>query len=492
MAQSPTEAGQTVRGTYRAGWKAVFRMMKEGLSWSGREANCVFLNRDGQRFADVSGVSGLDFTDDARGLAVVDWDHDGRLDLWISNRSAPQARFLRNTADTGHSFLALRLSGTGRNTDAIGARVELYADGAPKKVRTLHAGDGYLSQSSKWVHFGLGSAKRIDRVIVRWPGPEHDGALEEFVGLEPNRHYVLEQGSGTATPWTSPHAATALAPSTLEAPAATERARIVLAARIPMPRLDYAGEDGMRPLRWGGAPALLNLWGSWCAPCIAELTSFGEHADELRRRGLSVLALSVDEPSDHAEARDKLAELGWPFESGYVTSALLDTLDTVQRFLLSRKRRLPLPTSFLVDAQGRIAVIYKGPVELETLLADVASLDDASGDSRDRTTPFAGRWLSSVEDTPSLVPGITRELFNRGLVEAAADYFLTIPPPTPGVRTSSITAADYRQSCRQLAEELERLGRLEPAAELWERALELDPDDAEVRGRLEVIRKEER
>jgi len=492
VAQSPTEAGQAVRGTYRAGWKAVFRMMKEGLSWSGREANCVFLNRDGQRFADVSGVSGLDFTDDGRGLAIVDWDHDGRLDLWIANRTAPQARFLRNTADTGHSFLALRLSGTGRNTDAIGARVELYMPGVPKRIRTLHAGDGYLSQSSKWVHFGLGSARQIERVIVRWPGPKHDESPEEFKGLEPDRHYVLEQGSGTATPWTSPHATVSLEPSTLEAPAASERARVVLAGRIPMPRLEYLGEDGMRPLRWGGGPALLNLWGSWCAPCIAELKSFGEHADELRRRGLSVLALSVDEPSDRVVARDTLAGLGWPFESGYATSEMLDTLDTVQRFLLSRKRRLPLPTSFLVDAQGRLAVIYKGPLELETLLADVASLDDATGDARDRTTPFAGRWLSSVEDTQGLVPGITRELFNRGLVEAAADYFLTIAPPTSGARTSSITPADYRQSCRQLAEELERRGRAEAAAELWERALELDPDDREVRNRLEAIRKEKR
>ena len=39
-----------------------------------------------------------------------------------------------------------------------------HAPGAPKRIRTLHAGDGYLSQSSKWVHFGLGSAREIERV----------------------------------------------------------------------------------------------------------------------------------------------------------------------------------------------------------------------------------------------------------------------------------------------------------------------------------------
>ena len=138
------------------------QMMQQGRSWSGRERNCCFLNTGARRFADISATSGLDFPDDARAVAVVDWDQDGDLDLWISNRSAPRLRFMRSElrsstgALEGTRFLAVRLAGDGTTTnrDAIGARVEVYTDEAgergPRSARTLRAGEGFLSQSSKW------------------------------------------------------------------------------------------------------------------------------------------------------------------------------------------------------------------------------------------------------------------------------------------------------------------------------------------------------
>src|SRR5262245_66393159 len=101
-------------------------MLREGRSWSGRERNCFFLNTGGTRFANVSAVSGFDFPDDARAAALSDWDGDGDLDVWVSNRNAPRLRLLRNGA-TGSHYIALRLVGDGATThrDAIGARVEV-------------------------------------------------------------------------------------------------------------------------------------------------------------------------------------------------------------------------------------------------------------------------------------------------------------------------------------------------------------------------------
>ena len=69
----------------RAG-RELGRMIVEGRSFSGNERNCVFLNTGEAtaakgRFANVSAVSGLDFPDDARAVALVDWDHDGDEDL---------------------------------------------------------------------------------------------------------------------------------------------------------------------------------------------------------------------------------------------------------------------------------------------------------------------------------------------------------------------------------------------------------------------------
>jgi hypothetical protein len=75
---------------YADAWSALMKQVREGHSWSGRERNRLFINAKGKRFYDASILSGLDFPDDGRGIAVVDWDQDGRLDLWYRNRTAPR------------------------------------------------------------------------------------------------------------------------------------------------------------------------------------------------------------------------------------------------------------------------------------------------------------------------------------------------------------------------------------------------------------------
>ncbi len=62
-------------------------MISQGASFSGRERNRCFLNTHAEKFADVSAVAGLDLIDDGRGIALVDWDHDGDLDLWLTSRT---------------------------------------------------------------------------------------------------------------------------------------------------------------------------------------------------------------------------------------------------------------------------------------------------------------------------------------------------------------------------------------------------------------------
>ena len=163
------------------------QMLQEGRSGSGHERNCCFFNfgLHGPRtdstpqFANISAVSGLDFLDDGRAMVPVDWDHDGDLDLWTSNRNAPRLRFMQNqvsqrgTSGRARHFLAVKLQGNGTTTnrDGIGARVEVVLNGSTIEnsevtdneedsqpsthnfqplMKTLHAGEGFLSQGSKW------------------------------------------------------------------------------------------------------------------------------------------------------------------------------------------------------------------------------------------------------------------------------------------------------------------------------------------------------
>ena len=198
MSQSPLEpTDRRQAAAYRNAIDRWSRLVQAGGSHSGHERNRAFLNTTEGRFADVSAISGLDFADDARAVAPVDWDHDGDLDLWLSNRTGPQVRLLRNDAANGTSSIALRLVGRSVNRDAIGSRVELFTAGsATPRVRLLSAGNGFLAQGSKWVHFGLGDATEIDRVIVHWPG----GEPETFDELRPDHRYRLVQGAGRCVP----------------------------------------------------------------------------------------------------------------------------------------------------------------------------------------------------------------------------------------------------------------------------------------------------
>ena len=90
----------------------MFELVRRGKSFSGYERHCCFLNTGQHRFANVSSASGFDFPDDGRSVSLVDWDLDGDLDVWLVNRTGPQARFLRNEASNEHHFLAVRLQGT--------------------------------------------------------------------------------------------------------------------------------------------------------------------------------------------------------------------------------------------------------------------------------------------------------------------------------------------------------------------------------------------
>ena len=155
----------------------------DGRSFSGRERNCCFLNTGQNRFATVSAVTGLNFADDGRCIGVTDWDQDGDLDFWTSNRTGPRLRLMRNDTPTENSSVAFRLIGNGTTTnrDAIGARVELVLTdtndptASIKRVHTVRAGEGFLSQSSKWVHFGVPDGEKIDHVTVHWPGGPSQG-----------------------------------------------------------------------------------------------------------------------------------------------------------------------------------------------------------------------------------------------------------------------------------------------------------------------------
>ncbi|HIF01582.1 MAG: ASPIC/UnbV domain-containing protein [Fuerstiella sp.] len=370
----------------------------------------------------MSAVSGLDFLDDGRCVAPVDWDLDGDLDLWFANRTGPTLRFVRNSGTASHHFLALRLVGQSCNRDAIGARVEVTTSQG-RLIRTLHAGDGYLAQASKWIHIGLGTETAIEHVTVQWPG----GKVEEFTNCTADARFRLLQGSGVAAEWTPPQRSVALAPSRLETVKSGRARRIVLRDRVPVPVLDFTSFDGESisvPADFQ-RPVLINFWATWCAPCLGELKEFAQAEALFQADKFDIVALNVevtDEDSEAAQARAELfirRKVQFPFRSGMADTQLLEKIDALQEILISlREESVQLPSSFLIDQFGRLAVIYSGPVKVAQLRADVASLyeESTSDESFERAgLPFPGRWFNAAVLTDSVLIELVSELHRRDL-----------------------------------------------------------------------------
>jgi len=486
-------------------------MIGEGRSFSGRERNCCFLNTAGAplahgRFANISSISGLDHSDDGRAIATVDWDHDGDLDLWISNRNAPRLRFMRNDTPTGNHFVSLRLVGNGRTTnrDAIGARVEVrmrnelnselgmrnaasrgknsaFRTPHSALIKTLRAGEGFLAQSSKWLHFGLGPATNIEKVVVRWPGSEpREELVEEFTLPEADRRYELVQGTGQARQVTSQSRPFEIEPSVPALPPPSDEARIRPYVLLPAPPLNYLGPDGRRRVMPSGSgkAVLINFWSPSCGPCVKELAEFARQAERIRAAGIEILALNVDglsnEGAEPTAGQQLLSRIGFPFPAGQPTEQLSGDFQKLHDDLIPLHRALPLPTSLLIDRRGRLTVIYKGSISVDALLEDAGYRSEDPLERFARSAALAGNVIPHNALTKAKQAGEADIRFRFGqrmeqsgfMEEAVAQY-----------REVLSFSPDSFEAHHHLGLVLAKQDKLSKGKEHLQRSLRLKPDD---------------
>lgn len=165
----------------------------DGTYWADKPSQ-LFINDGTCHFVDIAAAAGADHNGNSRAYIPFDYDRDGDDDLLIVNVDQP-AVLLENVTSTGNHFLALRLTGTARTRDAIGAKVRLTA-GGKTQVREIMAGTSFYASLPWEQRFGLAERPIVDEIVVDWPG----GAQTIVALLPVDRVVEIVEGVAPAVP----------------------------------------------------------------------------------------------------------------------------------------------------------------------------------------------------------------------------------------------------------------------------------------------------
>ena len=130
----------------------------------------MFQNRGDGTYADVSETAGAYFTETlvGRAAATADYDNDGDTDIVIMN-SNQRAVLLRNDGGNTKNWIGIKLVGTQRNRDGIGAKVTVSTEDMTQ-MREVKSGSSYASGSDTRLLFGLGEHQRVEKITIVWQG----------------------------------------------------------------------------------------------------------------------------------------------------------------------------------------------------------------------------------------------------------------------------------------------------------------------------------
>ena len=320
----------------------------QGFSFSGYERDSLFLNREGKKYYEISGASGIDSITDGRAAVFADFDNDGDYDVFLTTIQGPSNLLFRNNVGQDNHWLRVILEGgkeVGRDAFGSVVRVKTSA-GTLTKVKA--GGSGFLSQHDPRLLFGLGSDEKAQSVEVTWP----NGKVESFAGdASAGSTLLLRQNTGKAELITVAKTSLPDPPTKAETLASSLKVRL----REPLPDLALQSLDG-KPLHLydqirKGHRAIVNLWATWCVPCRREMPELQKLAPSLAAGGVDLIGINVDtDPTAAIDTFLKQAAVTYPvFKGG---TAALESL--------FRGDEVTVPLSIVIDENGKVTDLVSG------------------------------------------------------------------------------------------------------------------------------------
>jgi len=424
VARSPEDA--TASLAYERGWNAINELVRSDRTWHGYARNVLFVNNHDGTFTEASGALAMDFLEDSRSFALADIDRDGRLEVILKNRNAPQLRILHNAmADIGRA-VSFRLRGRKSNRDAIGTAITVEA-GSIRQTKYLQAGSGFLAQHSKELFFGVGTHEGSIKATVRWPSD----LTQVFENLPSNHCIQLDEGASafTARPFAAPRAWTG-EQSSGASNALPENVETWLVEPLKAPAFslpDGAGKlRDMASLR--GTCAVLVFWMT-TAPVSLDLLgrlqrASGESAGQIR-----IVAVNVDEAGAPEKARAFALQQAFAFPVVFATERIAGVYNLIYRHLFDRRRDLPMPVSFLLDGDGMIVKVYQGLFDAARLAADAQSIPADAQQRMAKALPFPGIVMQRSFQRNDFTYGVA--MYQHGYLEQAEESFQQVIAAKP-------------------------------------------------------------
>ena len=471
-------------------------MMDAGRSFSGNERNCFFINLGNGKFSDISGISGLDYPDDGRAISTTDWDGDGDIDMWISNRNGPRLRLMKNDAQQDNSFISILLKGNGTtvNKDAIGARVAIIRENnsdSSQQIQTLRAGQGFLSQSSKWIHFGLNKSLQNISIRINWP----DKSIENIKGIKPNNRYIIEQGNPVAKSSSirSEKIKLPFSPALKKTPSQIARVPAITLFKGPKINLTKNGiklkNDAEKKHQ------LLNLWATWCGPCLQEMAQFRDQKEVLTKNGIELIALNVDGlgqlNSKSKKPSEVIKSLEFPFPSVPANESLMNILQRIHDQNVGLNEPLPIPSSFLINPDGNVSVIYKGQVSVKQIIEDTNHSSKGLIERIKESSQLAGSIINHpeaierlFEHEASLNSRHAKNWFSAGEMRGAIHHYEKASKLNP---KSKEILSNLAKCYFNLATQMDKQKMTIEALQFYKKGLNIQPQNSAARNNLSWI-----
>jgi len=418
IARSPDEARPSP--DYELGWGAINELIRTDGTWSGYERNVFYANNRDGTFSDISGIVGLDFVEDGRAFALADFDMDGRQEIFLKNRNAPQLRVLKNVTANLPPSIAFRLLGKKSNRDAIGAVVTVKTERG-LQARSVTAGSAFLSQHSKDLYFGLGSISGPITVSIRWPS----GIDQELYNLPLNHRIWVEEGAAPSRfdpfrPTTDLDRFARLGPQPTETlPDASETWLLP-----PIAAPDFSLRDprtnrthSISALR--GKLVLLHFCTTEDDRTQQDWTVFSERYAGWIANGLHLISVVFNEVGKNQVVSAGNNDFPFPVLSG--SEDIAGIYNILLHYMFDRRRDISLPTCFLIDPRGEIVKLYQGPLDFKHLVHDYRNIPLNDKDRLSNALPFPG--ISEANGFRRNYLSYGAVYFQRGYIDQAEASF---------------------------------------------------------------------